>query len=393
MKPIIIFIFLMATTACVLFSQTAVNKSMVDSLLMQQNVNFRVTNNTQVPSKRITTPGTFRLRQGERNAVVVTGNSVTKLDRKVIPILKDTATESGVFMLPELYFAKEEGTNKQILYRILYVDSAPLRFDFGEQLYIGGVRFLPVEINYSAESPPIQKTLSVPEEIIVSFGLESIPLEIKQINWPPQDVEIKLKDPLDSLEIKILTITNPQGYQKFLLVEPSIFLSSGRSVIQGFGLQTIPISVALKGITSYKRVPVNIQTSLGVIDSTSFSLSDNKPMEVNLRSESLGNIDLKVFNTTYASNAISIKAIFPWVFLICALIGGLIGGIGNKLNNKEKITVWTIILGCIFGLIAAVAYWGLGVNLLGISIENGILNEAMVLGVGLIAGYFGIKLS
>jgi hypothetical protein len=26
-------------------------------------------------------------------------------------------------------------------------------------------------------------------------------------------------------------------------------------------------------------------------------------------------------------------------------IGGLIGGIGNKLNNKEKITFWTIIPG------------------------------------------------
>jgi hypothetical protein len=393
MKTIFVFILLMTTIPSVLFSQTAVKRSIDDSLLMRQNINFRVTNNNQVLSRRITTPETFQLRQSEKNAVAVTGKSVTKLDRNSVPILKDTATRSGVYMLPELYFAKEEGTNNQILYRILYVDSAPLRFDFGEQLYKGGIRFLPVETNYSAESPPFQKILSVPEEIIVSFGLEAIPLEIKHINWPPQDVEIKSKDPLDSLEIKILTITNPQGYQKFLPVEPTIFLSSARSIIQGFGLQTIPVAVALKGITSCKPVPVNIQASLGVIDPTNFSLSDNKPKEVNLRSESLGNIDLKVFNTTYHSNSISIKAIFPWVFLICALSGGIIGGIGNKLKNKEKITLWTIILGCIFGLIASVAYWGLGVNLLGISIQSGILNEAMVLGVGLVAGYFGLKLS
>jgi hypothetical protein len=37
-----------------------------------------------------------------------------------------------------------------------------------------------------------------------------------------------------------------------------------------------------------------------------------------------------------------------------------------------------------------VAYWGLGIVLIGFSIETRGINEAMVFGVGLIAGYFGL---
>ena len=46
---------------------------------------------------------------------------------------------------------------------------------------------------------------------------------------------------------------------------------------------------------------------------------------------------------------------------------------------------------CIIGLIAAVAYWGLGIKLLHFAFEDRGYNEAMVLGMGLLAGYFGIK--
>ena len=37
-----------------------------------------------------------------------------------------------------------------------------------------------------------------------------------------------------------------------------------------------------------------------------------------------------------------------------------------------------------------VAYWGLGIVLIGFSVETRGLNEAMVFGLGLLAGYFGL---
>ncbi len=62
-----------------------------------------------------------------------------------------------------------------------------------------------------------------------------------------------------------------------------------------------------------------------------------------------------------------------------------------KLKGKGKITLRFIAYSCIIGLIVAVAYWGLGIKLVEITFEDRGYNEAMVFGIGLIAGYFGIK--
>jgi hypothetical protein len=373
-----------------LFSQPE-NSPLLKKAQIQRNTQFRVNSTTGNSSVRNDVISNFQLRPEDNKAVTVLNDSVIKLRRTDIPILKDTATNSGISMLPELYYAKEAVTNNQITYRILYVDSAPLRYDFGRKLFEGGIRFLAVESDYSGGTSPVQKTLSVPEEIRVSFGSGSIPLNIKSINWPPEDVTITAPNALDSLRVKILTISNPEGYPKYIPVEPAIILSSKRESIQGFGLQTMPVAVTLKGVSSFKPVPVTVQSSLGTINNPNLVLTSSSPNEVILRSEGQGKIDLDVVNTTYLSNSISVTAIFPWLFLILAITGGLIGSIGKKLKGRGKVTLRVIVYGCILGLIVAVVYYGLGINLLNISFEDRGYNEAIVFGMGLLAGFVGIR--
>ena len=124
-------------------------------------------------------------------------------------------------------------------------------------------------------------------------------------------------------------------------------------------------------------------------DSASLILTDDTPRVVILRSESIGLIDLKAINPNYRSNTISVKAIVPWAFLLFAIIGGMVGGMIKTLYDKDKITVRILVLGAGMGLIAAVAYWGLGISLIKFSFEVRGINEAMVAGLGLVAGYFG----
>jgi hypothetical protein len=390
MKRKIVSAFLMVVISCSLLSQPN-NHSLISPEMLHQQTRLRITDNNQGPSERSAAIGSFSLRQQELKAVAIVDTAVTKLERSFYPILLDTATRSGLFMLPELYFAKEVRTNNQIMYRIIYVDSAPLRFNFGTQEFKGGIRFLAVETSYSKESPPTQKNLSAPEEIVVSYGLDAMSLKISQINWPPMDAIITTPSPMDSIEVKILTISNPQGYTKYLPVEPAIVLSSSRTKIQGFGLQTMLVAVALKGVTSYKPVPLTVQSSTGTIKNPDLVLTNSNPDDVLLRSESYGKIDIGVANTTYISNSISVTAIFPWLFLILAILGGLIGGIGKKLKGKGKVTLRVVVFSCIIGLIVAAVYYGLGINLLNFSFEDRGYNEAIVFGLGLLAGYFGIK--
>ncbi len=245
--------------------------------------------------------------------------------------------------------------------------------------------------NFTDNEKPVEKILSVPEEIQVLYGTTAIPVKITQINWPPQNLDISSRDVLDSMEVRILTVSNPQGYYKNLRVEPAIVLSSTRNAIQGFGLQTTPLHLVLKGVSTYRPIPLSVEASSGSIQSPDLTLSGDKPGEVILRSENIGEINLHVVNPNYRSNSISIQSVFPWLFILSALLGGLIGGITRKLSAKQRITANSLILGCLFGLIAAFAYWGLGIKLIYFSFSARGLNEAMVFALSLIAGLYGLK--
>ena len=78
---------------------------------IKRNTQFRVNSTTGNSSVRNDVISNFQLRPGDDKAVTVLNDSVIKLKRTDFPILKDTATNSGISMLPELYYAKEAGTN------------------------------------------------------------------------------------------------------------------------------------------------------------------------------------------------------------------------------------------------------------------------------------------
>jgi len=335
--------------------------------------------------------GTFRLKSGEYKAVATTGTEIVKMNPQISAAFADTFKKARIFILPEIYYALEKGTKTQISYRILFIDTAPLRYSFDKGAFEGIIRFLPVETMSTDIEKPVGKILSVPEELQVLYGTTTIPVKITQINWPPQNLDISSTDALDSMEVRILTVSNPQGYYKNLRVEPAIVLSSTRHVIQGFGLQTTPLHVVLKGVSAYRPVPLSVEASRGSIQSPDLTLSGDKPGEVILRSENIGEINLHVVSPNYRSNSISIQSVFPWLFLLAAILGGLIGGVTRKLSAKERITANSLILGSLFGLIAAFAYWGLGIKLIYFSFSARGLNEGMVFALSLIAGLYGLK--
>ncbi|MBK9357148.1 MAG: hypothetical protein IPN08_07150 [Bacteroidales bacterium] len=384
------FLILLALPGIAQKKFPVLDKLVIPKQNMQLQADIQVFNEVRDTTSRKAMLEYFQLKPDERKAVVRTGDIISRIDSPVVKPGQINPDRSEVFMLPELYYARVEGTNEQISYRILFIDAGPLRYNFETALFEGSIRFLPVEVTDSGKIKPVKKTLSVPEEIIVSFDPESIPISISEVNWPPREVSIKASDPIDSLEVRILTMSNPAGYLKNLRIEPAILISSVRKTIQGMGIQTLPLHVTLKGVSKFRPLHVGIETSLGTIDSANLMLTGGKPGKVILRSESLGTIEVKVVNAGYRSNSIIIEAVFPWLFLLLAILGGFIGGLGKNLLGRKKLTIRSMTLGSIFGLIAAFAYWGLGIVLIGFSIETRGLNEAMVFGLGLIAGYFGL---
>jgi hypothetical protein len=388
MKTLIVLTLFLFFLSIDLISQP--KKYFIEPHLITQPTKFNVVHTGQLSSQQTATINSFTLKPGELKAVVKVESPPTKVD---IPpsMIKEFSPNTKLLALPEVYFAKESGTNNTLSYQIFYVAKSPMKLDFMQRTFKGFIRFIAIEPNLLNDPTPMGKQLASPEEILVTFEEARIPVSINQINFPPYDVPILYQEPLDSLEVKIFTPGNPQGYSAALPVIPAIILTCNRTTIQGLGLQTIPINVSLKGVTSYKPISISVISSLGTIDSSSLTLRNNIPKIVILRSEGLGKIDVNVVSPNYPGNTITVNAVFPWLFLILSLAGGFLGGIGRKLKGKGKITLRLITYSCIIGLLVAVVYWGLGIKLIHFSFEDRGYNESMVFALGLIAGYFGIS--
>lgn len=76
------------------------------------------------------------------------------------------------------------------------------------------------------------------------------------------------------------------------------------------------------------------------------------------------------------------------------MLGGLMGGLVKHFFSSDKKGFPTkLVIGGIFiGFIVAVAYYFLGVNLIGLKLSAG-LNEIAVLGISALGAYFGISAS
>jgi hypothetical protein len=210
-------------------------------------------------------------------------------------------------------------------------------------------------------------------------------------NMPSSRVELIADQVSDSAGVKVITTSNPDGYSTYLKVKPSLEIFTNRSTLQGYGIQKIPVDVRFIGSNSPDSVKVNFSVGKGTVNPISAYVSYNKPSTIYLSSEGIGDAKLSASTNNIQSNDLHFTYIFPWAFLMFSMLGGLIGGLARYYFNqrKKKFPIKPIIGGIFIGFIVAVAYYFLGVNLLGLSISAG-LNEIAVLGLSALGAYFGI---
>lgn len=298
-----------------------------------------------------------------------------------------------VRFIPEYYLdfsSNSQANSNPLIYTPIIVSSKPLIID-KEKGYKAKVSLVLLSEDTK------QKKVTTPIKLeIVSKELKVKPskISLSHLNLPTTDIDLYTESIKDSAAIRILTNSNlKNGYTYYLKVKPSLLLETNRKKIQGFGIQKTNLTVRFKGSSSRKQEKINIISSLGEVTPSSFSLAYNEAKNITVRSEGIEDIKLIASISSakepMKSNILVIEQVFPYLFLIFSLVGGIIGMLirfGLK-KDKKKYTSKLFLSGILIGLLGTIIYYVLGVNFLKIEVSD-TFNEFAVMGFSALCSLF-----
>jgi len=336
--------------------------------------------------------------------LVVTPNKtkVIPYENKISPIDPDSyqklktglpataATE--IKILPELHVeGGSTATAAPVAFRIMFTLDQQLRYNDTLKKFTARLAFLLV--NESGDNTTAIEPVRVEVQSNDLTSIHPGHISIDHLSIPSTYIDVAGSYVSDSVAVKLSTTSNPAGYTTYLKVMPTLEISTNAKKVQGFGIQEIPVQVRFKGSNSNDSALVSLSTSKGSISPNPVAVKYNNSATVYLRSDGIGNSKLSAISGSINSNEINFKFTFPWLFLISSILGGLIGSLAKYfLSSGEKgSAIKPIMGGILIGFIGAVAYYGLGVNLLGIKLSAG-LNALAVLALSALCAYFGISL-
>ncbi len=308
---------------------------------------------------------------------------------KLIP--EFNGVREDIKIIPELHIERK-GTQTES-YSIAFTTVRPFRYDHVLKTFKATLGFFlssPDTNSHGKEIEPVN--LAVVSEAVNIITPDH--LKIPHVFTPFSNVDLVANSVIDSAQVKVITISNPDGYKTYLKVEPALEIWTNKLSLQGYGIQTMPITVRFIGSSSTDSVSVNFSASAGSVSPGSMFVTYNKPSTIYLRSEGKGVAILSAASSNSKSNEITFTYTFPWSFLLFSIVGGLIGGLAKHYfaSDKKNFPVKPIIGGILIGFMVAVAYYFLGINLIGLSLSAG-FNEMAVLGLSALGAYFGITVS
>ncbi len=179
-------------------------------------------------------------------------------------------------------------------------------------------------------------------------------------------------------------------------VTPYIRASLTKKKIQGYGIETSKIVFSLYGSSNKNDIIiVDLQAAMGSLEYDTVQLSglsiQTRKKIISIRSGGIKSdtINFSVSESFITPEKLDIEYIFPWTFIISALIGAILGTIPRLLRSKKKFSVRPLIVGIITGFFAAFLYWAIGLNVFNFELNIEIMNEVAVVAVSFLGGYIG----
>jgi hypothetical protein len=216
---------------------------------------------------------------------------------------------------------------------------------------------------------------------------------LEHTNFPLLRIDLVARRVADSLRVHIVPEFDVRGADVWIPVEPSLVVDAPRR-IEGWGVGSARVTVRVIGASGRTPTAVALSTSAGELDSVSFAIGSAASGTTRLRSGGTGPVTLTASAPGLSDAQTTIQFTWPWIFFLGALLGGVFGGLAAAAQSKKgrRKTRWGefALKGLFAGILAAVAWYALGVNVLQIDLGLPRFNELAVFALAALAGYFGV---
>lgn len=315
----------------------------------------------------------FQLKDGENFAVISDKTETQKVESKASVVHEGREIKLQGVALPEIYMARVKSNafvpshgdppTDQAILRVL-VDTFPvLAYNERDNNYTG--QFYVMLLDDSQEYLVTNELVSpVPFQFSSSLAVfDPQHASIGHTNMPTTSVKITDDSPYNPVPVKIMTSFNPQGYVTYLAKQALIRIETPPRSLQGFGVQAIPITITLHNYLPDDSVRINLVSTLGSISPDHIYVSRDKAAQALLKSEGTGSTTVRANADGFLAEEARFTFIFPWIFILLTLVGGVIGAIlKHLLNPKEGKLSLRIVQGFLAGFFVGILYYVVGLN-------------------------------
>lgn len=372
---------------------TAITKS--DAVIVGSAVTAAAPTTATADSARVVSPAatSFTLHRGQFLAASIAGPAIA-VNKPDAAVSGDTIAVNRFLALPERIVGLAADSDVVFL-RPAYLSQGALRYVPSLALFRGGFS---IGLEDSVRSRE-RRELSGPFRFEFGGDADSVApreLDVDHTNLPLNPVTILARDPADSLVVRIVTAADVHGTSVWIHAIPALALGLLPGTAQGLGVQRIPVSVSVLGTRRATPIAVKLSTDRGSFDRDTVLVSSNAITTVSWRTQGLGLATIQATALGVDPARSTVNFIFPFVFLIAAVLGGATGAtlkaMGRSRSAKRSI-LSALVIGMLGGFVAAVLYYAIGVSIFKVDVDVPFFNEAAVFSLGVLAGLLGLSLT
>lgn len=305
------------------------------------------------------------------------------------PVRRDS-----VFALPFQYLGLDREHNTAMTYRPVYIYEGGLRYQPDRDLFQGSFEIALED----SSNPGVERELSRAVQIRFGGDADSIDppsVELRRTNSQFERIQVVARTARDSMRVDVVPLFDPRGVSLWLPVQPALTFEQTPARIQGLGVETATLVLGVRGRFPRDSVSVTISTDRGSLETHQITLAPSGAAVARLRSAGRGMAKIRAVAPGFQVAETTIDFGWPIFFLLAALSGGLLGGLAagtttRQRGRKSRPLGAVLLHGVIIGLVVAVVYFGIGLNLLQFNVKVDHFNEIAVFALAALGAMFGI---